>query len=83
MKRTSVRTVGIVIILAALWAGMSAVFGLIPFVWSYFTGETNHLYKYGTWIDLSGWILWGLLIFLAVWAIRILLRHTQTRSESH
>jgi hypothetical protein len=81
VKQTVIRVLGIVVILAALWTAMSAVFGMMPFAWSHFTGETNHLYKYGTWIDLSIWAAWGLLVFCAAWAIRILLRHTKNPSE--
>ena len=80
--RTAARIGGIVVIVVALWVAMSAAFGLMPYVWSDLTGETNHLYKYGAWIDLSIWGIWGLLVLVAIWAIRILLRRTRTSSES-
>ena len=75
--RSAVRVVGIGLILFVLWVAIGAVWGLMPIVWSRLTGETIHLGKYGTWIDLSIWALWILAFVSAIWAIRVLVRRTR------
>jgi len=85
MKRPLRRVVGTAMILAALWFVTGAAYGLMPVVWANALNlpkeEWVHLGRYGAWIDISIWVVWGLAIACTVWAIRVLFRRTKSMSR--
>ena len=79
------RVIGTAMILAALWFVMGAAYGLMPMVWAHALNlsrdEWPHLDRYGAWIDISIWVVWGLTFAGAVWTIGVLFRRTNSRSK--